>query len=107
LTHHEEILGCFLPAIQESTSRKEVDINFALRGGRSNLALENMLTHTQSLRSQSLICPAGEDTDAEEGVDSEEDIYAKEGINAEEDKAVSTAWSAHTGIFAGCNGSRP
>jgi Ran GTPase-activating protein (RanGAP) involved in mRNA processing and transport len=57
--HCEEILCCFLPAIQESTSLKELHINFPLIGGPSNLALENMLTHTQSLRSLSLICPFG------------------------------------------------
>jgi Ran GTPase-activating protein (RanGAP) involved in mRNA processing and transport len=57
--HCEEILCCFLPAIQESTSLRELHINFPLIGGPSNLALENMLTHTQSLRSLSLICPFG------------------------------------------------
>jgi Leucine-rich repeat (LRR) protein len=57
--HCEEILCCFLPAIQESTSLKELHINFPLIGGPSNLALENMLTHTQSLQSLSLICPFG------------------------------------------------
>jgi Ran GTPase-activating protein (RanGAP) involved in mRNA processing and transport len=55
----EEILCSFLPAIQESTSLKELHINFPLIGGPSNLALENMLTHTQSLQSLSLICPFG------------------------------------------------
>jgi Leucine-rich repeat (LRR) protein len=57
--HCEEILCCFLPAIQESTSLKELHINFPLIGGPSNLALENMLKHTQSLQSLSLICPFG------------------------------------------------
>ncbi len=52
---HEEILCCFLYAIQESASLKELDIYyFPLIGGPSNLALENMLTHTQSLRSLTL-----------------------------------------------------
>jgi Leucine-rich repeat (LRR) protein len=50
---------CFLPAIQKSTSLKELHINFALIAGPSNLALESMLTHTQSLRSLSLIFPSG------------------------------------------------
>jgi hypothetical protein len=49
--HREDMLCCFLPAIQESTSLKELHIDFRLVGGPSNLALENMLSHTQSLRS--------------------------------------------------------
>jgi Ran GTPase-activating protein (RanGAP) involved in mRNA processing and transport len=54
----EEIFCCFLHAFQESTSLKELHINFpASGGGPSRLALENMLTHTQSLRSLSLCCP--------------------------------------------------
>jgi Ran GTPase-activating protein (RanGAP) involved in mRNA processing and transport len=59
LLHHqrEEMVCCFMPAIQESTSLKELDINLPPIGGPSNLALENMLTHTKSLRSLSLICP--------------------------------------------------
>jgi Ran GTPase-activating protein (RanGAP) involved in mRNA processing and transport len=57
--HREEILCCFLPAIQESTSLKELHINFPVTGGPSHLALENVLTHTQSLRSLSLIYPDG------------------------------------------------
>jgi Ran GTPase-activating protein (RanGAP) involved in mRNA processing and transport len=56
----EEILCHYLPAIQESTSLKELHINFHLIGGPSNLALENMLTHTQSLQSLNLVCPIGE-----------------------------------------------
>jgi hypothetical protein len=48
LKRHEEMFCCFLPAFQESTSLKELHINFPLTGGLSNLALENMLTHTQS-----------------------------------------------------------
>jgi hypothetical protein len=55
----EEILCCFLLAIQESTSLKELHMEFPLIGGQSNLALENMLTHTQSLRSLTLSCPDG------------------------------------------------
>jgi hypothetical protein len=50
LKQHEEMLCCFLPAIQESTSLKELQINFPCGSGPSNLALESMLTHTQSLR---------------------------------------------------------
>jgi Leucine-rich repeat (LRR) protein len=55
----EEVLCCFLPAIQESTSLKELQISFTVTGGPSDLALENMLTHTQSLRSLSLFFPEG------------------------------------------------
>jgi hypothetical protein len=49
------MLGCFLPAFQESTSLEELCI--PLIGGPSNLNLEKMMTHTQSLRSLSLVCP--------------------------------------------------
>jgi hypothetical protein len=59
LQHHEEMFCCFLPALQESTSLKELHINFPHGGGLSDLALENMLTHTQSLQSLSLSCPDG------------------------------------------------
>jgi hypothetical protein len=55
LQQREEMLCCFLPAIQESTSLKELGMGLPLIGG-SNLAFENMLTHTQSLRSLSLVC---------------------------------------------------
>jgi hypothetical protein len=57
--YREDSLCCFLLAIQESASLKELHIDFRLIGGPPNLALENMLTHTQSLRSLSLICPGG------------------------------------------------
>jgi hypothetical protein len=40
-------------------SLEELDIDFPFIGGPSNLAFENMLTHTQSLRSLTLICPVG------------------------------------------------
>jgi Ran GTPase-activating protein (RanGAP) involved in mRNA processing and transport len=50
----EEMFCCFLPAFQESTSLKELEIDIPLLGGSSNRALENMLTHTQSLRSLTL-----------------------------------------------------
>jgi hypothetical protein len=56
---YEEILCCFLPAIQESTSPKELHITFPVTGGPSHLALESMLTHTQSLQSLSLVYPIG------------------------------------------------
>jgi hypothetical protein len=59
LRHREEVFCSFLPAFQESMSLKELDIEFPLIGGPSNLALENMLTHTQSLQSLSLVCPDG------------------------------------------------
>jgi Ran GTPase-activating protein (RanGAP) involved in mRNA processing and transport len=51
LRHSEEIICCILPALQETTSLKKLDINFPLYDVSTNLALENMLTHTQSLRS--------------------------------------------------------
>jgi hypothetical protein len=54
--HYEEILCCLLPAFQESTSLKELDISFPRGGGPSNLAFEKMLTHTQGLQSLSLSC---------------------------------------------------
>jgi hypothetical protein len=56
-SQREETFCCFLLALQESTSLKELNIHFPLIGEPSNLALENMLTHTQSLRSLSCICP--------------------------------------------------
>jgi hypothetical protein len=52
----EEILCSFLHAFQESPSLKEVRIDFPVTGEPSNLALENMLTHAQSLRSLRLSC---------------------------------------------------
>jgi Ran GTPase-activating protein (RanGAP) involved in mRNA processing and transport len=58
--HREDILCCFLSAFQESTSLKELCINFRLLGGPSNRALKSMMTHTQSLRSLSLVCPVGQ-----------------------------------------------
>jgi Ran GTPase-activating protein (RanGAP) involved in mRNA processing and transport len=59
----EEMICCFLHAFQESTSLKELHMEFPFFVGSSNLALENMLTHTQSLRSLSFICRAEEDID--------------------------------------------
>jgi hypothetical protein len=55
----EEIICCFLRAIQESTSLKELDINFPLIGELSILVLENMLTSTRTLRSLKLCHPDG------------------------------------------------
>jgi hypothetical protein len=52
--HCEEMLCCFLPALQESTSLRELSTELPLIGGSSNLAFEHMLTHTQSLQSLSL-----------------------------------------------------
>jgi hypothetical protein len=56
---YEDTFCCFLPALQESTALKELNIHFPLIGEPSNLALKNILTHTQSLRSLSIICPVG------------------------------------------------
>jgi Ran GTPase-activating protein (RanGAP) involved in mRNA processing and transport len=57
LRQREEMFSCFLPAIQGSTSLKELHMELHPRGGPSNLAFENMLTHTQTLRSLSLRIP--------------------------------------------------
>jgi hypothetical protein len=86
--HHEEMWYCFLFAFQESTSLKELQIDLPLIGGPSNLALENMLAHTQSLRSLSLICPT-EDIDV---------AAVSSGLKKEHHST-----RAHTGISAGCN----
>jgi hypothetical protein len=51
----EEMLCCFLPAIQGSTSLKELCMKLPPNGGPSSLAFENMLAHTHSLESLSLI----------------------------------------------------
>jgi hypothetical protein len=59
LREREEIFCCFLHAFQESTSLKILHIDFPVTGGPSNLALESMLRHTQSLRSLGLMCPVG------------------------------------------------
>jgi hypothetical protein len=54
----EEIVCCFLHALQESTSLKQLHMGYPFIDGSSNLmALENILTHTQSLRSLSLMYP--------------------------------------------------
>jgi hypothetical protein len=47
LWQREAIICCFLAAFQESTSLKEIRMELPRGGGPSNLALENMLTHTQ------------------------------------------------------------
>jgi hypothetical protein len=62
--HPAEMLCCFLTAIQESTSLKELNMESPRGGGPLNLALENMLTHTQSLRSLRLFCSVGPLEDA-------------------------------------------
>jgi hypothetical protein len=54
LQQRDEMLCYFLPAFQESTSLKELHVSFPLTGGPSNLAFENMLTNTQSIRSLTL-----------------------------------------------------
>jgi hypothetical protein len=95
LNQLEETICCFLSAIQESTSLKELHIDFPLMVGPSNLAFENVLTHTQSLRSLSIIYP----------------------IDILDDTAVAAAWpglkknttlrTTHAGMFEGlegCNG---
>jgi Leucine-rich repeat (LRR) protein len=58
--YQEQMLFYFLlPAFQESTSLKELDIDFPREGELSNPSFENMLTHTRSLQSLILRCPAG------------------------------------------------
>jgi hypothetical protein len=57
MRQREEILCFFLHAIKESTSLKDLHIHFPRGGGLSNLALEKMLMHTQSLRSLRLSFP--------------------------------------------------
>lgn len=54
LRHRQEIICCFLHAFQESISYKELNMELPPVGGPSNLALDNVLIHTQSLRSLSL-----------------------------------------------------
>jgi Ran GTPase-activating protein (RanGAP) involved in mRNA processing and transport len=57
LQQRDEIkCSLLMPAVQESTSLQKLNIDFPLIGGPSNLAFENMLTHTQSLRFLTLIC---------------------------------------------------
>jgi hypothetical protein len=50
------MLCCFLPAVQESTSLKELHMALPCGSGQSNLAFESMLAHTQSLQSLRLTC---------------------------------------------------
>jgi Ran GTPase-activating protein (RanGAP) involved in mRNA processing and transport len=57
LRHREEMFSCFLRAIQDSMSLKKLNVELPSRGRSSSLALENMLTHTQSLRSLTLRIP--------------------------------------------------
>jgi hypothetical protein len=63
LRQRVEMICFFLHAFQESTSLKEPHVHFPVIDGPSSLALENMLTNTQSLRSLSFICRAGEEID--------------------------------------------
>jgi hypothetical protein len=56
MRHYEELLCCFLPAFQESTSLTELHMVLPLRGGPSNLAFENMLEYAQPLQSLRLVC---------------------------------------------------
>jgi Ran GTPase-activating protein (RanGAP) involved in mRNA processing and transport len=51
LRHREEMICCFLHAFQESTSLNNLLIDVPVIDGPTSLALENMLTNTQSLRS--------------------------------------------------------
>jgi Leucine-rich repeat (LRR) protein len=53
----ERKICCFLLAIQHSVSLKELDMHLPSQGRPSSLALQNMLTHTQSLRSLTLRIP--------------------------------------------------
>jgi Ran GTPase-activating protein (RanGAP) involved in mRNA processing and transport len=55
----EEMVCWLLDAIQESTSIKELRIELPPIGGPSNLAFENMLAHTQSLKSLRLRITSG------------------------------------------------
>jgi Ran GTPase-activating protein (RanGAP) involved in mRNA processing and transport len=59
LPQHEEMLCCLLPAMQESTSLKELKLELSPTGGQSYIAFANMLMHTKSLRSLTLISPRG------------------------------------------------
>jgi hypothetical protein len=54
-----EMLCCFLPAIQESTSLKELYMEWPPIGWSGNLAFRKMLANTQSLRSLILSFPTG------------------------------------------------
>jgi hypothetical protein len=54
IRYFHPMLCCFMTAIQESASLKELDIELPLNDGPSNLSFENMLTHTQSLQSLTL-----------------------------------------------------
>jgi Ran GTPase-activating protein (RanGAP) involved in mRNA processing and transport len=60
LNRRQEIICCFLHAIQESASLEELRMELPPIGGPSNLAFGNMLANTQSLRFLSLSCPAGQ-----------------------------------------------
>jgi hypothetical protein len=51
LTYSDDIACCLLHAIQESVAIKELHIKLPCGDGPSHLAFENMLTHTQNIRS--------------------------------------------------------
>jgi Ran GTPase-activating protein (RanGAP) involved in mRNA processing and transport len=53
----ERKICCFLLAIQHSVSLQQLDMHLPSQGRPSSLALQNMLTHTQSLRSLTLRIP--------------------------------------------------
>jgi Ran GTPase-activating protein (RanGAP) involved in mRNA processing and transport len=55
LRYREEMFCCFLPAIQECTSLKELDLDLPPIGGPSILALENMLKTNTTLRELTLV----------------------------------------------------
>jgi hypothetical protein len=52
----QEIFTDFMPAMYDSTSLKELEIKFSLRGRPAKLAIEHMLTYSKSLRSLTLVC---------------------------------------------------
>jgi hypothetical protein len=66
LLHCEEMFCCFLPAIQGSTSLKELHMELPPRGGPFSLAVKKILMYTQSLRSLSLRPPRHIDVAAAE-----------------------------------------
>jgi hypothetical protein len=59
LLQHEEMMCCLLPAIQESTSLKELHMELPPNEEFSYPAFATMLAHTQSLRSLTLTNPIG------------------------------------------------
>jgi hypothetical protein len=57
LQQHEKTICCFLLAIQHSVSLRKLNMELPSRGRPTDQALENMLMHTQSLRSLTLRVP--------------------------------------------------